>query len=195
MPETPASPPIYSSAAVAQRTGSRAPRGLGLRLAIFATVLGAGLMLPYTWVWAPGLGGAGRVLVPVLAAVTVAGVLLLERAAAVGLVLMLTATGAGLESGTAWLAPGVVLAAMWAARHNLRARKLLGFLLLVPGLAGGYYGVIGTLGWISQVPVEGLVPNLGQPLGLAQALAPLELLPLALLGAWLLVAPDPLRER
>jgi hypothetical protein len=62
-------------------------------------------------------------------------------------------------------------------------------------LAGGYYGVIGTLGWISQVPVEGLVPNLGQPLGLAQALAPLELLPLALLGAWLLVAPDPLRER
>ncbi|HVB40018.1 MAG TPA: hypothetical protein VNE83_03900 [Terriglobales bacterium] len=199
MPETPASPPIPAPATppatVVRPRASRAPRGFWLRLTLFATLLGAVLTLLYAWVWAPDGGGSGRVLIAVLAAVTVAGVLLLDRAATTGLVLMVAATGVGLGSGTAWLAPGVVLAAVWAARRSRRARRLLGFLLLLPGIAGGYYGAVGTMGWISHVPVDGLVPNLGQPLGLAQALAPLELLPLALLGAWLLAAPGPIAQR
>lgn len=193
MPNVPVSSSVRAAATAPCQPGGRVPRGLGLRLTLFATLLGAVMTLMAAYVWASGVSpdSGSRVLAAVLAAVAVAGVLVLERAPVVGLVLMLVASGLGLGSGTAWLAPAAALAGIWAARHSRRARHLLGFLLLVPGVAGGYYGVIGTLGWVSHVPVDGLVPNLGQPLGLAQALAPLELLPLALLGAWLLIPPAP----
>lgn len=195
MPPASTQPPARPSTRPA---AGLAPRGFWLRSTMFVTLLGAVMVLVYTWmgVHSGGLeamdgsgGGALLVLVPVLAAVTVAGVMVLERAAATGLVMMLVGTGLGLGNGTAWLIPGVILAAIWAAGHNARARVLLGFLLLVPGVAGGYYGAVGTLGFLSHVPLDGLLPNLGQPLGLRQALAPLELLPLALLGAWLLTPP------
>jgi hypothetical protein len=167
-----------------------------LRSTLFLTLLGAVLALVYTFVRTQPseLGPLAWVVVLILAGLTVLGVLLLERAAAGAMILMLVATGLGLGNGTAWLIPGVVLAAIWAANHNRRARTILGFLLLLPGIAGGYYGLLGTLGFISHVPLDGLLPNLGQPLRLAQALAPLELLPLALLGAWLLISAHPARS-
>ncbi|MGH9394584.1 MAG: hypothetical protein ACRD1E_10475, partial [Terriglobales bacterium] len=93
--------------------------------------------------------------------------------------------------GGAWLLPGAVLGSIWAARRRLSAQLTLGYLLLIPGVAAAYFGLVGTLSYLSGISSRGLPPGLANPLDLGQALAPLELLPLALLGAWLLLPPPP----
>ncbi len=176
----------------------RAPRDLWLRLTLYCTLLGAVLTMISAWmragqdhlapVDAAGLASYHQILVPLLSLAAMAGVLMLERAAAAGMTIMLLATGLGLGGGAAWLLPGLLLACIWAARHHHAARVTLGFLLLLPGIAAGYYGILGSLSFLARVQVTGLPPSLSAPLTLTQALAPLELLPLALLGAWLLIA-------
>ncbi|MGH9475137.1 MAG: hypothetical protein ACRD1C_02270 [Terriglobales bacterium] len=175
------------------------PRDLWLRVAIFAMLLGAVMTLLYAWFLArpvgvvptpePGLASFLHVLVPILAAMAVVGVLLLERAPVLGVVFMLAGTLPGLAGGAIWLIPGAALGCILAARRHAAARATLGFLLLLPGIAASYYGFIGGIGFALGEPVHGLPPVMAQPLTLGQALLPLEFLPLALLGAWLLVRP------
>lgn len=182
---------------MAQPTPISAPRDFWLRVALFATLLGAVLTAVYAWVLAradtsAALDAAGfasfqYILVPLLALTALVGVLLLERSAVLGMILLLAGASLSLGGGGVWLLPGAVLGCIWAARHSPPAQITLGFLLLVPGIAAGYYGVIGTLSYLSQIPAQDAAPNLAAPLSLAQAMAPLELLPLAVLGAWLLV--------
>lgn len=186
----PLAPPATSRAA-------GPPRDAWLRLTLYCSLLGAVLTILYAWVLArqdalaaldaSGLASYHQILVPLLAVGALAGVLILERAPTLGVLLMLLGTLLGLAGGAVWLLPGTFLACVWAARHDLPARLTLGFLLLLPGIAAGYYGLLGGLSFASQVPVADFLNALGAPLSLAQALAPLELLPLALLGAWLLV--------
>jgi hypothetical protein len=194
-------PPPLAGVPLALSSGRPAPaRGLWLRLTLFAMLLGAVLTILYAWVLAPaplpledaaGAGSLHGVLVPLMALAAVAGVLALERAAVLGVVLMLAGAGVSLAAGAAWLVPGALLGCIWAARRQPAARATLGFLLLLPGVAFGYYGLMGTLAYLSGLSVFGLPPGLAQPSTLTQALAPLELLPLAVLGAWLLVRPLP----
>ncbi|HVA64474.1 MAG TPA: hypothetical protein VNF74_12170 [Terriglobales bacterium] len=179
------------------RPAAAPPRDFWLRLALFATLLGAVLTILYAQVLArqdalaavdpSGLASYHRILVPLLAITAVAGVLVLERAAALGMLLMLAGSGLALAGGGVWMLPGAFFGCVWAARHHSIARATLGFLLLLPGIAAGYYGLVSALSYASQIPVRSLPPSLSAPLTMAQALAPLQLLPLALLGAWLLV--------
>ncbi len=127
-----------------------------------------------------------QVLVPLLALVALAGVLILERQPVGGIVLLWVGTLLGLFGGTLYLVPAAVLGAAWAVRHSTPARMLLGFLLLVPGILSVYYGVLALLSWVGGDAMPGLPPGLDHPISLHQALKPLLLLPLALLGAWLL---------
>jgi hypothetical protein len=195
-------PPPLAGVPLALHPLPAAPaRGLWLRLTLFAMLLGAVLTILYAWVLAPpplpldaeaaGAGSLHGVLVPLMALAAVVGVLALERAAVLAVVLMLAGAGVSLAAGAAWLVPGALLGCIWAARRQPAARTTLGFLLLLPGVAFGYYGLMATLAYLSGQPVFGLPPGLAQPSSLAQALAPLELLPVALLGAWLLVRPLP----
>lgn len=194
-------PPPLAGVPLALGSRRAAPaRGLWLRLTLFTMLLGAVLTILYAWVLAPPLpldgdvSGAGNlhgVLVPLMALVAVAGVLALERAAVLAVVLMLVGAGVSLAAGAAWLLPGALLGCIWAARRQAAARTTLGLLLLLPGVTFGYYGIMGTLAYLCRLSVFGLPPGLAQPSTLAQALAPLELLPVAVLGAWLLVRPLP----
>lgn len=182
---------------LAARPGPAPRRDLWLRLALFASLAGAALTIFYARLLArqdalsladaSGLGTYHGVLVPLLALAAVAGALVLERSAVLGMVLLLLGCGLGLPGGAVWLLPGAVLGCVWAARHQFAARATLGFLLLVPGVAAVYYGLLGWLSYDSSLPARGLPPGLANPLSLRQALAPMELLPLALLGAWLLL--------
>lgn len=185
--------PLYPA-----RVAPAPPRDFGLRISLFATLLGAVLTILYAQVLArqdllatsdtAGLASYHRILVPLLAITAVAGALVLERAAVLGMLLVMAGTGLALAGGGIWLLPGAVFACTWAGRHHAGARATLGFLLLIPGVAAGYYAVVAAISFASQIPVRGLPPSLSAPLSLAQALAPLELLPMAVLGAWLLVA-------
>ncbi|MGH9413353.1 MAG: hypothetical protein ACRD0Y_06390 [Terriglobales bacterium] len=163
----------------------------------FATLLGAVLTILYAWFLAQpdvlsvltpsAFASFDRILVPLLAFTAVIGVLVLDRMATLGLVLLLAGTVFGLTGGTIWLLPGAVLGCIWAARHHRAARATLGFLLLVPGVAAVFYALLAALGVLSGLPASSLGPF--APRSLGQDLAPLEFLPLALLGAWLLVRP------
>lgn len=173
-------------------------RDLWLRVTTFAVLLGAVLTILYAWFLAQpdaltalppaGLASFEQVLVPLLAVMTVAGVFVLDRVAVLGVVLMLTGTAAGLAGGAIWLVPGTVLGCIWAVRRQRAARAAVGFLLLVPGVAAGFYGLLGALAFLSGQPFRASALG-AMPLSLGQALLPLEWLPLALLGAWLLVRP------
>lgn len=167
------------------RAGGGYPREFWLRVAMFTMLLGAVMTVLYAWFQAQ----PGMPLAILLAAAAVAGVLLLERLAVLAVLLMLGAAALGLAAGAMWLAPGAVLGCIWAARRRAGARATLGFVLLVPSLAAVYFGLIGGIGFALGEPVHGLPPALAQPLTMAQALAPLEFFPLAVLGAWLLVRP------
>jgi len=172
-------------------------RDFGLRLALYAIVLGAVLTMVTAFVLARqdalvGVDAAGfatyhRVLVPLLAVAAIAGVLLVERVTLLGLALLLAGLSLTLAAGGQWLAPGVILACVWAARHRPVARIALGFLLLVPGIAAGYFGILGSVSFFGQVSLDSLPMRINPPLTLAQALTPFAFLPLALLGAWLLL--------
>ncbi|MGH3183129.1 MAG: hypothetical protein ACRDOE_14680, partial [Streptosporangiaceae bacterium] len=116
-----------------------APRDFWLRLALFATLLGAVLTIVYAWVLSrsdaltasnpAGLASYHRVLVPLLALAALVGALLLERLAWLGMLLMLTTSGLALAGGGVWLLPGAVLGCIWAARHSPPARITLGYSL------------------------------------------------------------------
>ncbi len=200
--------PEHSAESVLQTTLPRtaprprrqaAGRDLWLRASIFAVLLGAVLTILYAWFLAPadaysaatavGVASFQRVLVPILAATALTGVLVLERAPVLGVVLMVLGTGLGWAGGAAWLLPGAVLGCFWAAHRHAGARATLGFLLLLPGVAAVYYALLAAIAYSSDLPVRGLPPQWAQPATLAQALQPLEWLPLALVGAWLLVRP------
>ncbi|TAN23491.1 MAG: hypothetical protein EPN33_04920 [Acidobacteria bacterium] len=174
------------------------PRDLWLRVTTFAVLLGAVLTILYAWFLAQpdalnalppaGLASFEHVLVPLLAVMTVVGVFVLDRVAVLGVILMLSGTAAGLAGGAIWLVPGTVLGCIWAVQRQSAARAAVGFLLLVPGVAAVFYGLLGALAFLSGQPFR--ASALGAiPLSLGQALLPLEWLPLALLGAWLLVRP------
>lgn len=167
-----------------------------LRLTLFATLLGAVLTVLAAWMLArqnalqggePALANLYHVVVPLLAVVALAGALLLERIPVLGMLLLISGCGLGIAWGGIWLLPGTAVGTVWAARKRVAARFTLGFLLLIPGVAAGFYGAFGTLSYASAIPVGGLPPGLANPLSLRQALAPLELLPVAWLGAWLLL--------
>ncbi|MGH9467202.1 MAG: hypothetical protein ACRD1Y_07590 [Terriglobales bacterium] len=177
-------------------------RGLLLRISVFAVLLGAVMTILYAWFLIPvsslptmgpalGLASFERVLVPILAITAVIGVLIIERAAVFGVVLLLVGTALGLSGGSIWLVPGAVLACVWAGKNRAMARTALGFLLLVPGVAICYIGLLAGIDFLSQLPARGLPSSIwyASPQSLGQALLPLEFLPLALLGAWLLVRP------
>lgn len=173
------------------------PRDLWLRLILFCAFLGTILTVVYARLLArqdgpaglnsPSLSSYHLVLVPLLALLALAGALWLERHPAWGMVCLVTGCGLGLPGGAIWLLPASLLACAWAAVRQAAARTVLGFLLLLPGIASGYYGALGGLSYISGIPVRGLPPGLLAPNSLGQALAPLELIPVALLGAWLLL--------
>lgn len=173
-------------------------RDLWLRVTTFAVLLGAVLTILYAWFLAQpdaltalppaGLARFEHVLVPLLAVMTVVGVFVLDRVAVLGVILMLTGTAAGLAGGAIWLVPGTVLGCIWAVRRQRTARAAVGFLLLVPGVAAVFYGLLGALAFLSGQPFRASALG-AMPLSLGQALRPLEWLPLALLGAWLLVRP------
>lgn len=179
------------------RTPGAPQRDAWLRVTLYCGILGAILSVVYARLlahqdtqaaeYSPGLSSYHLVLVPLLALLALAGVLWLERHPAWGMICMLTGCGLGLPGGAIWLLPATVLACAWAAIHQISARIVLGFLLLLPGIASGYYGALGGLSYISGIPVRGLPPGLLAPTSLGQALAPLELIPVALLGAWLLL--------
>ncbi len=181
-----------------RRAAAAPPRELWLRVTLFAALLGAVLTVLYAWVLArqdvlapvdaAGLASYHRVLVPLLAATVVLGALVLERATVLGMVMLLAGCGLALAGGGIWLAPAMVLGCVWAARKKPMARLLLGMLLLIPSAAGVYYGLIGGLSFATGLPAPGLPPQLADPITLAQALAPLELLPVAWLGGWLIVS-------
>jgi len=167
-----------------------------LRLTLFATLLGAvlagltGMMLARQnsiLGGDPSVANLYRVVVPLLALAALTGALVLERTPVLGMLLLLAGCGLGIASGGIWLLPGAAVGTVWAARKQLAARYTLGFLLLIPGIAAGFYGLLGTLSYAADIPVRGLPPGLANPLSLGQALAPLELLPVAWLGAWLLL--------
>jgi len=180
-----------------RRTGPAPGRDLWLRMMLFATLAGAALTIFYARLLArqdalsladaSGLATYHGVLVPLLALAAVVGALVLERSPVRGMTLLLLGTGLGLPGGAVWLLPGAVLGCVWAARHQFAARATLGFLLLIPGVAAGYYGLLGWWSYSSTLPARGLPPGLANPISLRQALAPLEVLPLAILGAWLLL--------
>ena len=177
------------------------PRDGWLRLALFCTLLGAALTAIYAWVLArqagsipldaSGFNGYHHVLVPLLALLAVAGALMLERAAAFGMLLMLASTALALPGGAVWLLPGLAIACIWSVRQSTTARIALGFLLLLPGVASVFYGIFAILSFLTRVPLGLLPPSLSPPATAAQALAPLVLLPVALLGAWLLLTRTP----
>lgn len=177
------------------------PRHAWLRLTLFCALLGSVLTVVYAWLLArqdagspldaSGLASYHQVLVPLLAIAALGGALILERRPVAGMALLLLGTGLGLPGGAAWLLPAAVLGCVWAAQHDAPARIVLGFLLLLPGIASVYYGALAGLSYLSGVPVHILPPGLLAPADLLQALAPLQLLPVALLGAWLLVTRRP----
>ena len=183
----------------------RPPRDGLLKITLFGVVLGAVLAAIYTFVlssYTPldqflylTADHYHRVLVPLLCAVAVVGALVLERIPALGLTVILVATLLGLGGGTVYLLPGAILASVWAARHNLTARLLLGFLLLVPGVIGVYYSLAAVISFYARQPLPGMPPSLNPPLTLGDALQPMRLLPMALIGAWLLTGDEsPLHE-
>lgn len=179
----------------------RPPRDGLLKITLFGVVLGAVLAVIYTFFlssYTPldqflylTADHYHRVLVPLLCMAAVAGVLVLERIPALGLSMILVATLLGLGGGTVYLLPGALLAAVWAARHNLMARLMLGFLLLVPGVIGVYYSLAAAISFYARQPLPGMPPSLNPPLTLSDALQPMRLLPIALIGAWLLTGDEP----
>ncbi len=181
-----------------RRAAAAPPRDLWLRLTLFAALLGAVLTVLYAGmlarqdalapVDAAGLASYHKVLVPLLALTAVLGALALERATVLGMVMLLAGCGLALAGGGIWLAPAMLLGCTWAARKNPAARLLLGLLLLAPSAAAIYYGLIGGLSFVTGLPAPGLPPQLADPITLAQALAPLQLLPVAWLGGWLIVS-------
>lgn len=194
----PAAESVMSGEGLRAPRPQQAPRDAGLRATFFCTLVGAVLAMVYARVWAtpplPGGGGGtewGFSWVLLLALVTVAGATLLERAPAGGILLMLISTSIGLAAGTVWLIPGVVLGAVWAARHSARARATLGMLCLLPGSTAVFYGLFAMVGYRSQLHLGWLPLSLDPPATFAQALWPMSLLPLALLGSWLLVIREP----
>ncbi|HEY8055668.1 MAG TPA: hypothetical protein VIE13_07135 [Terriglobales bacterium] len=198
--DSPPSPPLAGVPLPLAVPRPAPPRGLWLRLTLFTMLLGAVLTILYAWVLAPpplpldgdaAAGGLHGVLIPLMALLAIVGALVLERAAALGVLLMLAGAGVCLSGGAAWLVPGALLGCIWAARRQPAARTTLGLVLLIPGIAFGYYGLMSTVSFSTGLPVFGLPPGLAEPASLAQALAPLELLPIAVLGAWLLVRPLP----
>lgn len=179
----------------------RPPRDGLLKITLFGVVLGAVMAVIYTFflsAYTPldqflylSADRYHRVLVPILCAAAVVGALMLERIPPLGLSMVLVATLLGLAGGTVYLVPGALLAAVWAARHNLTARLLLGFLLLVPGVIGVYYSLAAFISFYARQPLPGMPPSLSPPLSMHDALQPMRLLPLALIGAWLLTGDEP----
>ncbi|MGH9417883.1 MAG: hypothetical protein ACRD01_14775 [Terriglobales bacterium] len=165
-----------------------APRDFWLRLALLLSLLGAALSVFYAWAWTQPAAPAAPALMPVLALVTVAGALVLESWPVLGMLLLLGGSLPGLTVGSLWMAPGAACGCFWAARERRAARATLGLLLLLPGAAAIFFGVIGGLSYATGVPLHGLPGGLITPGSMLQALAPVELLPLAVAGAWLLVA-------
>lgn len=178
----------------------RPPRDGLLKITLFGVVLGAVLAAIYTFFlssYTPldqflylTADHYHRVLVPLLCVAAVVGALLLERVPALGLAVILLTALLGLGGGTVYLLPGAFLASVWAARHNLTARLLLGFLLLVPGVIGVYYSLAAWISFYARQPLPGMPPSLNPPLTLSDALQPMRLLPLALIGAWLLTGEE-----
>jgi hypothetical protein len=196
--ETAGAPLGGQAMAARRRAEAAAPRAAWLRATLFAALLGAALTVVYAWVLArqdamapvdaSGLASYHTVLVPLLALTAVLGALALERATVLGMVMLLAGCGLSLAGGGVWLVPAMLLGCIWAARTKPAARLLLGLLLLAPSAAAIYYGVIGGLSYVTGLPAPGLPPQLADPITLAQALAPLELLPVAWLGSWLIVS-------
>lgn len=174
----------------------QAPRDGLLNVTLFGIVLGAVLTVIYSIFLSSynrfdeflslSADHYHHILVPAFCVTAVIGALLLDRIAALGLLLILVATLLGLAGGTVYLLPGAVLAAIWAARHDVTARLMLGFLLLVPGVIAVYYSLAALISYWARQPLPGMPVSLSPPLSLADALQPMRMLPSALLGAWLL---------
>ncbi|HXR98433.1 MAG TPA: hypothetical protein VN709_11390 [Terriglobales bacterium] len=199
VPVAPPSAPMIGVPMPLERAAApaAAARDGWLRVAVFCILLGALLTALNAWLVksagmsdAAGMAAYREVVVPLLAGMAVAGVLMLERAPTTGMLLCVFGALFSLAGDGIWLLPGTVCACIWAVRHKALARTMLGFLLLIPGIAAGYYGIVGTLAFVSGTDLPGLPPGLSAPLSLAQAVAPLELLPVAVLGAWLLIKHD-----
>lgn len=178
----------------------RPPRDGLLKITLFCVVLGAVLAVIYAFFLSSNTqlneslhlsaDHYHRVLVPLLCGVAVLGALILDRIAPLGLLMILLASLLGLGGGTMYLLPGTFLAAVWAARHSLTARLMLGFLLLVPGAIGVYYSLAAFISFYARQPLPGMPASLSPPLNLVDALQPMRLLPLALVGAWLLTGDE-----
>lgn len=173
---------------LALKAPKAAPRDAWLRLALFLSLLGAALAVLYAWAWSRASAPAAPALMAVLALVTVAGALVVESWPVLGMLLLLGGSLAGLGAGSVWMLPGAACGCIWAAREHRAARATLGLLLLLPGAAAIFFGMIDGLSYVTGVPLHGLPGGLMMPASLLQALAPLEFLPLAVGGAWLLTA-------
>jgi hypothetical protein len=80
----------------------------------------------------------------------------------------------------------MVLACTWAARHDRLSRSVLGFVLLIPGVVSGFYALAAVLSYVGGEALPGTPGSLSHPATLREALSPMVLLPLAIVGAWLL---------
>jgi hypothetical protein len=179
----------------------RPPRDGLLKMTLFSVVLGAVLAIIYTFFlssYSPldrflylSAEHYHHVLVPLFCGAAVIGVLILDRIPPLGIAMILLGSLLGLAGGTVYLLPGALLAAIWAARHNLTAKLMLGFLLLVPGVIGVYYSLAAVISFYARQPLPGMPPSLNPPLSLGDALQPMRLLPMALIGAWLLTGDEP----
>lgn len=197
--------PERAAAPAAPSVAGRGARGGGLgRWTLFLTLLGALLTLAEAWFLAApapfaltlGIGAAtwNQIVAPLLALVAIMGALLLERRPLGGMTCLLGAALVLLFSGGYALAPAAVLGCVWAQRRHAGARAALGFILLLPGIVAGYYGVAAMICFTSGEAMPGMPPSLNPPLSLARALTPFAFLPLALLGAWMLTGKSPSRS-
>lgn len=154
------------------------------RLTLYCVILGAVIT-----VLAPGLAGADWSRVwPALGfgCLALAGALLLDRLPWLGMLAMLLAAGLSAQRGNFWIVPGSLLGAGVAAHRSRAALRLVGYLLLIPGIAALHLAAMASISLLSGLRMPGLPDALNPPLGWPAALQSLWLLPLALAGAWIL---------
>ncbi len=169
-----------------------------LRMILFSGALGTVLSLVYSRFLA-SFGPSdeiGRipassyhhVIVPLCSVAAAVGVLILEKQPGLGLFLTMVSVVTGIKGGTIYLLPALILCCIWAVRHSYSARVMLGFMLLIPGVAGTYFGVAELIVYYGGSPLQGLPLDWVPPANVWYAVEPFLLLPLALFGAWLLIA-------
>ncbi len=173
-------------------------RSLALAAALYLTGLGVALVLvncywlarydPWqSWFSLP-LGDYYHFVLPAAALLTLAGVIFLERQPLIGLLVAILGLLMGWPANGYFLLPGVMVAAVWAARRLRAARVAVGFILLVPGVTAIFYAL--ESGLSARLGVG--LPGAPEPLVRAAPASQLGVLAAGLavawMGAWLLLA-------